>query len=82
MLFLFLSRSMLEQTFCWCLFFKHSQGKKMPFIFIRVKNSQKYFALNVPKLKGRYDLTDSKLHHYQVSIKTLRNQAFFTVPCL
>lgn len=42
----------------------------MPFIFIRVRNSQKYFALNVPKLKGHYDLTDRKLHH---SYKYLEN---------
>lgn len=36
------------------------QGTKGPFIFLKVqKNSPKYFALNVPKLKGRYKMTDS-----------------------
>lgn len=48
MLFLVLSLSMLEQTFYLRLFFKHSQGEEMSFIFIRVKNFQKDFALNVP----------------------------------
>lgn len=87
-------RSKLKCCFSFCHFpclNRHSasvyslstlKGKKMPFIFIRVKDSPKYFALNVPKLKGHYDLTDSQLHHYRVPVKMLRNRAFFTVPRL
>lgn len=40
--------------------FKHSQGNKRAFYFYKgTKNSPKYFALNVPKLKGHYDVTYS-----------------------
>lgn len=35
------------------------QGTKGPFIFLKVQNnSPKYFALNVPKSKGRYKMAD------------------------
>lgn len=40
------------------------KGTKGPFIFIKVeKKSPKYFALNVPKLKGHYSMINSNFHH-------------------